>query len=93
MRRAAFLGLVTLSLLLMRCAPKSVVQETATPASTPTEEPATLYYGNPPEHSSGHNDLPARQTYADDFHIFAVEWETTEIRWYIDDHLFHSVNK
>jgi len=54
---------------------------------------ATLHYGNPPEHSSGYYDLPNGVTYADDFHIFSVEWEPTEIRWYIDDTLFHSVDK
>ena len=54
---------------------------------------ATLHYGNPPERSSGYYDLPNGATYADDFHVFSVEWEPTEIRWYIDDTLFHSVDK
>jgi len=26
--------------------------------------------------------------FADDFHIYAVEWEPTQIRWYVDDVLF-----
>lgn len=27
----------------------------------------------------------------DDFHIFAIEWEPTEIRWYVDDIHYHTV--
>jgi beta-glucanase (GH16 family) len=29
-------------------------------------------------------------TYADDFHIYAVEWEPREIRWYRDGILYHT---
>jgi beta-glucanase (GH16 family) len=29
--------------------------------------------------------------YADDFHVFAVEWEPREIRWYRDGILYHTV--
>jgi beta-glucanase (GH16 family) len=32
--------------------------------------------------------LPAGQTVADDFHVFAVEWEPKAIRFYVDDHLY-----
>lgn len=53
----------------------------------------TLHYGNPAAHSSGYFDLPNGATYADDFHIFALEWEPTEIRWYLDGTLFHTVNE
>ena len=28
---------------------------------------------------------------ADGFHVYAVEWEAEEIRWYIDDTLYHSL--
>lgn len=28
---------------------------------------------------------------ADDFHVFAIEWEPEEIRWYIDDVQYHTV--
>ena len=28
--------------------------------------------------------------YADDFHVYAVEWEPKEIRWYRDDVLYHT---
>jgi beta-glucanase (GH16 family) len=32
--------------------------------------------------------LPGGQTFADDFHVFAVEWEPNAIRFYVDDHLY-----
>jgi len=60
--------------------------------SEPYRSYATLHYGNPPERSSGYYDLPTGETYADDFHIFALEWEPDEIRWYLDDELFHTAD-
>jgi len=35
--------------------------------------------------------LPAGEQYADNFHLFAIEWEEDEIRWYMDDELYHKV--
>ena len=32
--------------------------------------------------------LPSGQPFADDFHLFAVEWEPNVIRFYVDDHLY-----
>jgi len=32
--------------------------------------------------------LPTGQSFADDFHLFAVEWEPKVIRFYVDDHLY-----
>jgi beta-glucanase (GH16 family) len=32
--------------------------------------------------------LPADQRFADDFHVYAVEWEKKAIRFYVDDHLY-----
>ena len=32
--------------------------------------------------------LPASAKFSDDFHIFAVEWESNAIRWYVDDTLY-----
>lgn len=32
-------------------------------------------------------------TFADDFHIFALEWEADEIRWYVDNSLYGVVRK
>ncbi len=33
-------------------------------------------------------DRPGNSSFADDFHIFAVEWEPNTIRFYVDDHLY-----
>jgi beta-glucanase (GH16 family) len=38
--------------------------------------------------SSGTWDGPVN--YADDFHVYALEWEPDSIRWYIDDQLLHA---
>jgi beta-glucanase (GH16 family) len=32
--------------------------------------------------------LPGDQRFADDFHLYAVEWEPNTIRFYVDDHLY-----
>jgi len=36
--------------------------------------------------------LPEGQTFADDFHVYSIEWEPGEIRWYIDGKLYHVAN-
>lgn len=61
--------------------------------SAPGTAYGTLHFGNPAEHSSGEFNLPDGETFSDDFHVFAVEWEPEEIRWYVDDQLFHSVTR
>jgi beta-glucanase (GH16 family) len=35
--------------------------------------------------------LPAGERYTDNFHVFAIEWEEDEIRWYMDDELYHKI--
>jgi beta-glucanase (GH16 family) len=32
--------------------------------------------------------LPGNPRFADDFHVFAVEWEEDVVRWYVDDELY-----
>src|SRR5246127_1121757 len=34
--------------------------------------------------------LPGDQRFADDFHVFAAEWEPNAIRFYVDDHLYET---
>ena len=36
--------------------------------------------------------LPNNIPFADDFHVFATEWETNRIRWYVDGQLYLAVN-
>jgi beta-glucanase (GH16 family) len=56
-------------------------------------EPATVYgtihFGNPHESSVDQYDLDSG-TYADDFHIFSLEWEPDEIRWYVDGNQYQT---
>ena len=35
--------------------------------------------------------LPAGQRFADDYHLFAVEWEPAQIRFYVDSSLYKTV--
>jgi beta-glucanase (GH16 family) len=35
-------------------------------------------------------ELPAGQRFADDFHVFAIEWEPKAIRFYVDDYLYET---
>jgi beta-glucanase (GH16 family) len=60
------------------------------------KEPATVHgtiHG--PGYSGSHGigapfSLPAAQHFADDFHVYAVEWEPKAIRFYVDDHLYET---
>jgi beta-glucanase (GH16 family) len=45
------------------------------------------YYG---AKGFGKPSLLASGSYADDYHVFAVEWEPREIRWYRDGILYHT---
>ena len=38
----------------------------------------------------GSVSLPEGQRYTDDFHVFEVQWEPREIRWYVDGKLFRT---
>jgi beta-glucanase (GH16 family) len=35
--------------------------------------------------------LPGNERFADDFHLYAVEWEPEVIRWYVDNTLYHTL--
>jgi beta-glucanase (GH16 family) len=39
---------------------------------------------------TGSFTLPGGQRYTDDFHVFVVEWETDEIRFFMDGNLYHT---
>jgi beta-glucanase (GH16 family) len=64
--------------------------------SAPDRAHGTIHYGPAP--GAGHfqdgsyYDLPGASDYADGFHVFAIEWEPNEIRWYMDSVLYHSVS-
>ncbi len=49
----------------------------------------TLHYGRPwPEnvYTGTGFALPGGENPADDFHVYAIEWQQDEIRWYVDDY-------
>lgn len=50
----------------------------------------TLHYGDawPNNKHTGEEYKLKEGTFEDEFHVFSVEWEKDEIRWYIDDKLF-----
>jgi beta-glucanase (GH16 family) len=58
-------------------------------------EPTTVHGSlHAPQGASGHGSttgsftLPAGQRFADDFHVFAVEWEPNQVRFYADGNLY-----
>ena len=36
--------------------------------------------------------LPGNPTFADDFHLYAVEWTTNQLKWFVDGFQYFSVN-
>ena len=49
-----------------------------------------------PGYSDGHGisalyTLPNGRRFADDFHVFKVEWETNALRFYVDDQLYKTI--
>ena len=46
------------------------------------------YSGDSP--LTGAYSLPAGSSFADYFHVFAVEWDPTAVRFYVDDHLYET---
>ncbi len=49
----------------------------------------TLHFGGQwPENASTGGEYAPGYDFGDDFHIYAVEWEPDEIRWYVDDVLY-----
>ncbi|PMP77141.1 MAG: glycosyl hydrolase family 16 [Chloroflexus aggregans] len=58
----------------------------------------TMVYGSVhgPGYSGGNaitKPFVSSQPLSDDFHIYAVEWEPDEIRWYVDDQLYHTLRR
>lgn len=49
----------------------------------------TIHYG-PPHTFSGGSYTMSGGNFSDDFNTFALEWEHGELRWYINDMLFHT---
>lgn len=37
--------------------------------------------------------LPSGQAFADDYHVFRLEWEPDELRWYVDGHKYATLSR
>ena len=61
----------------------------------PHQVHGTIHFGGkwPRQQSAGKPFALARGTFADDFHIFAMEWERDAFRWYVDGQLFATQTK
>ncbi len=46
-----------------------------------------------PQGLQSHYDLPEGQTVDGEFHLYAVEWEPEEIRFYVDNHIYATQTK
>jgi len=50
-----------------------------------------------PGHSGGESlsnyHTLSEGSFADDFHVFSVDWDADQINWYVDDNRFHSVSR
>jgi len=52
----------------------------------------TLHFGTPHKSDQGTYKINENQSFIDEFHTYAIEWEPGEIRWYLDEELYHTVN-
>jgi beta-glucanase (GH16 family) len=60
----------------------------------PTVVYGTLHYhAFNGEKKSSSGTLKGEADYTKDFHIYALEWEPNELRWYVDGKLIHSTTK
>ena len=57
----------------------------------PNKSYATIHYGNPHKEQQGTYVLE-KGTLADDYHVYGLEWEPSEMRFYVDGVLFNKVN-
>ena len=59
----------------------------------PNEAIGTLHYGGswPDNQQTGSTFTLPQGSFSDDFHVFAVEWLESEIRWFIDDQQYATI--
>jgi beta-glucanase (GH16 family) len=48
----------------------------------------TLHYGMPHTYTGENYTLPDGKKFSEDFHVFTLDWEPGEFRWYVDDVLY-----
>ncbi len=52
----------------------------------------TLHYGAPLESEGAFYELPGENPFSNQFHVYALEWEPEEMRWYVDDVLYQTID-
>ncbi|MDE7476796.1 MAG: Ig-like domain-containing protein, partial [Lachnospiraceae bacterium] len=52
----------------------------------------TLHFGEPHTQQQGTYTLSGGKSFADEFHVFACEWDPGEIRFYVDDICYYRVS-
>ena len=55
----------------------------------PNKAYGTIHYGDPHEEKQGTYTLD-NGSFADDYHVYGLEWEPSEMRFYIDGNLYHT---
>jgi beta-glucanase (GH16 family) len=53
----------------------------------------TLHWGNPHASSGKSFTLVGVPDFSEEYHVFTLEWEPGEFRWYVDGVQYHTVNK
>ena len=59
--------------------------------SMPGQAVGSVHTGMPYVYKSGYYNLPMGETFADSFHIFAMEWEPDSITWFVDGNKYHQL--
>jgi beta-glucanase (GH16 family) len=59
--------------------------------ANPGQAVGTIHTGFPYAYTSGYYDLPPGQIFADNFHVFSVEWEPESITWFVDGIQYHEL--
>ncbi len=62
--------------------------------SNPRRVHGTIHFGNDPgqhQYTGQGVSIPFPNTFADEFHVFSIEWEENAIRWLLDDEEYFSI--
>jgi len=54
----------------------------------------TAHWSNNGSHAEygGNKSLPLGEKYNDEFHVFSIVWNSSSIRWYVDNSPYHTMN-
>ena len=64
--------------------------------TNPRRVHGTCHFGDDPgqhQYDGQGISLPFPDTFADEFHVFSVEWSENSITWYLDDEEYHSIDE